>query len=284
MIRLKVIKYCLNISKPGDATQYGSIQRTCEELGYRKFEVFAPSYLASETPDAGEIEEQHLFESQYNLSGYRVHDWFECYEAHANNKRRDGYYLVGETDADIPALRKLQSQSHRCGYCGYTYVGDNPPTFCDDCLSNAYLEDHELRLLRLVSLLEMRETSLLIPRSIRELRWSSLRPELSPAELDELRPRYQHQQQLRLEKVRQQKIAENHAKQEAARRDWLVEDWLLRNGINTDNVIYYTHTDEWCWGWRKVLTIPEKEALRTHLQAIFSAELFERMVFKTSPD
>jgi len=42
---------------------------------------------------------------------------------------------------------------------------------------------------------------------------------------------------------------------------------LLNNGISTENVIFYSHTNKWCFGWRKPLSSDEQKNLFAQLSA-----------------
>lgn len=275
MITLKIAQYSLDTGSTAGRDEYLRIKQVCKDLDHRLFKVIAPDHWKTVFPDAVVIEESYLFSEQYNTTpetgNLRLHDWFEGY-FDEYSKRRAGYYLYGD---DLPALRELQARHYVCGYCGHRYQGEDPPAFCDQCLGSIYLRGDELYLLRMVSLAAERE-QLREPQRPRR----SLRVPLTEAEHAELYPKWEAAQRITLEKKRQKKIADAAVKAELDRRKWMVEDWLLRNAIDTENVIYYSHKDEWCWGWRTSLKPEEAASLKERLRAIFSAELFERMTFK----
>lgn len=56
------------------------------------------------------------------------------------------------------------------------------------------------------------------------------------------------------------------------KRDGLV--LLIENDIDTENVIYYDHTDKFCFGWRKPLSADDQKALLGQLNKIGFVDRF----------
>ena len=136
----------------------------------------------------------------------------------------------------------------KCGYCDHQApVGEKD--FCDNCTSSPYLEVSNLRLLRMepIEAPERRTgKTLKTPRGARPL---------SEEEFAVVMPRYMEAQT----KFREQQAAKLRADVEAGiskiseratiKRDGML--WILNAGIPTENVIFYSHTKTFYFGWRQ---------------------------------
>jgi len=186
------------------------------------------------------LETKCLFDNQWNTDTDRVFDW---YEGIVPNKRiKSGHYL--DITPDMIAVRE---NVRKCGYCG-AHHHDSDKVFCDKCLGSEYLERENLPLLRLQSVSD-----------------NSKRAELSESELEEL---------LTVYKIEQKNSATARLKQKQQReRDSLAQkarnieietealEWLIEHDLFTDNVIYYSHKEVFCFGWRKPLSEDYKSRL-----------------------
>lgn len=89
-----------------------------------------------------------------------------------------------------------------------------------------------------------------------------------------LLPRFQREQmhatnkidRARQEKERADTIARAERDIEHATTERDGKLWLLDNGLKTDNWIFYSHTGEWCLGWRTPLTQAQSEEWRNALE------------------
>ena len=198
------------------------------------------------------LETKHLFESQWNTAeGFRLHNKteFEWPALHI----KEGYYI-----RQNPQMIAVLQGTAKCGYCGHhAPVGEKD--FCDNCISSPYLEVANLRLLRMepIEAPERRTgKTLKAPRGARPL---------SEEELAVVMPRYIEAQT----KVRQEKEKELRAtikrdleqKVELAEIDAKGMLWLLDAGISVENVIFYSHTKTFYFGWRN----PVSKEVRTEL-------------------
>jgi hypothetical protein len=254
--------YRFDSSDPTQAAEYAAL---CAQLrqtpgrGHAMFALADPA--APKNPrDAGPhaqpitLETKHVFNNQWNEAdtdgrqGWRVFDWYEA--IHPNRSLHAGHYL------DItPEMIEIRANTGTCGYCGAHY--DKPwPTFCGQCLDSPHLAGNELHLLRIVSAAEHHAPG-------------HHRAPLTEAEAADLTPRYTHAQVHGQSARGQARIAQRRAdilhKAETTitnardERDGLI--WLLDHAINIENVIYYSHTGRFCFGWRKPLSAAEHSAL-----------------------
>lgn len=245
-IRLRLVKYRLDMRKPEDKAKYKEIKKAAKALGYQLMDCFSGSKhdWMDKLPELHTIETKHLFHDQYNsVEGFRIHDWYE--NIHPNNRfLEEGYYLVGETDDDLERLAMAKRDQLTCGYCG-DRSGVAGQGFCTKCLDSPYLEEKDLHLLRL--------------RSIADDDIRSNRPSLTDDERGALLPLYVQRQTTGATSRNAAKLAKQRAdlhsdfdessREALTKRDGML--WLMDNGLSIDNVIYYSHTDKFGFGWRK---------------------------------
>ena len=212
-----------------------------------------------------ELDPSFLFDNQWNEAGDKGRRLFDYYEESAHNPKfkttRYGHWL--EITPEMVAIR---NQVHKCGYCGQHYPEPTTTGFCTKCLGSEYLEEKELKLLRLLPAANS---------------FNGKRPELSSEEMAILLPAYRREQGLGKEardveklkglRLKVSKIVQD-AKDEAAKKiaDAEIEqdgkNWLLdHNFRGIDNVIFYSHTQRWAFGWRKALSDGEKSYLKDML-------------------
>ncbi len=204
------------------------------------------------------LELRHVFDNQWNTAptetsdkGLRVFDWTQSYLPH-NEKYKAGHYL--DVTAEMQAIR---DNTNACGYCGYQTRAQRGDVFCPQCLDSEYLKASDLHLTRMQAVSAGHK-----------------RAALSEAEREHLLPLYRQAQihgtterGKRRAADRRRRVIEKHAKtteNAENERDGFL--WLLDNGINVDNVIYYDHIGQFCFGWRK----PVDDELRSELLNIIS--------------
>lgn len=190
-----------------------------------------------------DLEIDHLFENQWNTApigdgnGLRVFDWAE--DIYDNRSIKAGHWLE-QTDE----MRRIRRETLKCGYCGHQFPHIAGLTFCTDCLGSEYLKSADLALLRLLPC---------------DTPFATVRAELTETERAELLPRYRDAQlhgnddrsRKRIAEQRR-RIAEKYQVTTAAAKaehDGLL--WLLDHGVKIDNVIYYSHTQKFAFGWRQ---------------------------------
>jgi hypothetical protein len=254
MIKVKLNKYDLDISDDKDAKEYEKIKETCKAHG---FELFEGSYLWSEAkfsswPSEQVIEENYLFDNQYNtVEGCRIFNWYEAYNSQ-NRDSKYGYYLTG----DLEALKQAKERQLNCGYCGKRYSAlealGSKLVFCNACLGSEFLKESELHLLRLKAVSD-----------------KSDRQELSEAEKKELLAIF-HQEQKKAHKLRIAKRLEddrNRLKKELESLK-LQSDFyskMLDFGVY-EKPIYYSHINSFVFNWQEKMAKSEIMLLQKKLK------------------
>ncbi len=262
-IKAELVYYRIDVSRPEGRKAYAELCETLKEIPFETWRINAivagatSKFLKSlqEKLDIHVItsahcqlytreihlETKHLYEDQWNTAeGFRLHNKteFEWPALHI----KEGYYI-----RQNPQMIAVLQGTAKCGYCGHhAPVGEKD--FCDNCISSPYLEVSNLHLLRMepIEAPERRTgETLKTPRSARPL---------SESELAVIMPRYAEAQT----KLREQQEAKLRAEEEAElskvielatiKRDGMI--WILNAGIPTENVIFYSHTKTFCFGWR----------------------------------
>lgn len=221
-------------------------------------------YSEGNSTEEVELESTHLFSNQWNEadkpgSGRRLFDWYQEY---TDLKFRRGHWL--EITPEMAAARR---ETYKCGYCGAQYGPFHKPLpvgpFCLACLDSPYLKPTGLILLRLRPIIEPQADL----------------PELTDAERAELMPLYVERQTTdsdsRAKKARDSERDDVQAKfakaSEAAiaERDGMM--WLWNHGLSLSNVIYYSHTSTFSFGWHS----PVSPEVRSKLLDLLSEFPFE---------
>jgi hypothetical protein len=185
-----------------------------------------------------------------------------------NKKVKEGHWL------DItPEMEEIRQHTLTCGYCG-KYVKDSEPHpwHCEKCLGSEYLKEKDLGLLRLLPV----ATS-----------FNNKSFDMTEEERAEILPAYKEAQGLGLIAREKAAVSRNRKKVaalipnareksrkllDAAKVETEALTWLLDREFNLiDNVIYYTHTGRFCFGWRKP---PDKEE-RSRLLDVLSEFPFD---------
>ena len=190
------------------------------------------------------LETQWLFDNQWACSeGLRIFDWSEA--IYCDNRRLKQGMWLEQTQEMID----IRNNTRKCGYCGAQSTG--PEEFHTACLGSQYLKQGEIYLIRMRAVSER-------PRQF---------PKLTEAEAAVLVPAYEVAQGLgaeerekkahsRLRKKVAALVSEAQVKASAlifeAEKKTTAYTWLLDHKFRElDNVIYYSHTDKFCFGWRE---------------------------------
>lgn len=241
--------YNFDVSKPDDSAAYDALRTKLKAMGLTCFETHGGnSHYLGASVDALKIELETacLFDNQWNtgangaLPNHRVFDWaqdsrYACYSPNI----KKGHWIE-----QTKAMKEARAKTYKCGYCGAHYGPYHKPLpddmACNACLDSEYLTVKDLPLLRLVAVSAKRDDKhgagiigLLMPRYKQaQLHGSTERGKKRIAEKRE-----------RIEKDYKAAIHK-------AETEYKGFTWLMDNGINTDNVIYYSHTNLFCFGWR----------------------------------
>ncbi len=227
------------------------------EVGYKMagqidFEELVRDYDGYEF----EIDDEFVFKDQLNThppdgcdTGLRLFDWRQM--AYPNENIKAGYYLTFDDEFITERRTRL-----RCAYCGEQYRTSNdvgpwkknrPGEWCKKCLGSRYLKEDELHLTMLVGICDDPMKS--VPE------WAK----------EGLLHDYKEAQKLRIEQDKERHIQDIELRFRKKTANAKVEHdgfmWLLKHDIDVDNVIFYDHTSEFCFGWRTPFTAEQREAV-----------------------
>ena len=235
--------YCIFTNTPEGAKEWRDLRTKLEKTNGECFEswgVGSMHYKKELTDKVINLEPKHIFDNQWNTAdGLRVFDWAQDYMPYRNPNLKQGHYLEITQE-----MRDIRNDTVACGYCGFQSRTDKP-YFCPQCLGSQYLKAEDIHLTRLQ------------PVSCKDSR----KP-LSEAEKAERMPLYIKAQTERVTE-RDKKAIARARESVVSKCDKVTADsitkrdgflWLLDRGFRTDNVIFYTHTGRFCFGWRSPLS------------------------------
>lgn len=247
-IKTKLVSYYFDTSEPDQKAAYGALKAELKAQGLRCFETWGGSghYLPfAENGAEVELETKQLFSNQWNTApisgvsdnGLRVFDWAQDYPINFRKCIKRGHYL--EQTAEMQAAR---DNTVACGYCGKQEPAQKGYTFCPHCLDSEYLTSDLLHLTRMQRISDTTD-----------------RAPLTQAEKDHLLPLFKQAQlhgnsergKLRIERKYADLKAARDRAIHRAETEYHGFKWLMDHNVNTSNVIYYSHTDSFCFGWRK---------------------------------
>lgn len=250
--------YRFDVSKADQKAAYDELrENTLKKIG---FPVWAMDMRAGYSSDpaawkfmdkirkcAGDIdlETEHLFDNQWNAAGLRLFNWAEC--KYLSRDIKEGYWLE-QTDE----MREILRNTHKCGYCGAQEPAQKGHVFCPHCLGSTHLTEGSLHLTRM-----------------QPVDATGDRAKLAEAERAHLLPIYQEAQlrgqgarSIAAAKAAREKVESGYnAAIRKAEAEYQGLTWLLDQGLQVDNVIYYSHTGRFCFGWRQGLSESDESAL-----------------------
>lgn len=259
--------YSYDVSQPADREAYARLCADLADIKPRQMHAIGSYYLPNiDGLRQVELETKHLFNNQWNTApgclsenGARVFDWAEkaiFVNGYENRKIKRGHWL--EQTAEMTEIRKATSV---CGYCG-KQEPTGAHTFCPHCLDSQYLTEKDLFLTRMLPVCDT---------------WSKDRAPLTAEEAAERVPLFVQAQthgssergRARMQAQRERILHKAELQIDGAKveRDGFI--WLLDHGINIDNVIFYSHTGRFGFGWRKKLSAAELSALQSAMGAEF---------------
>jgi DNA-directed RNA polymerase subunit RPC12/RpoP len=258
MIKLKFEHYNIDISNEEGKRLYANLIVKIKSLGHdRPFDSLYQSEEFAKYPKEATVETDFLFENQFNTKeGQRLFDWREptVYNGNVRSRRRFGYYI----SEGLELLNEVRRTQYACGYCGKRYDMSKGTTqeFCDACLSSEYLTKERLELLYLVPVIYN-------DKKAHEIRKKSAKT--VPFSWSEIEKKQEIARRERLKREAARKL--ERLKAERALKDYeiSVQIALLENGIEIDNLIYYSHTGSWCLGWRDPITQAQREDWQNRL-------------------
>lgn len=190
------------------------------------------------------LETSHLFDNQWDVTvdspsvpNRRVFDF--AFDYLPNNR----YIKRGHWLEQTAAMRAIRSNTMACGYCGKQEPAQKAYAFCPHCIGSEYTTEKDLHRTRMLQVGQS---------------FGAQRAELSEAEKAHLLPLWKDAQINGNTERDKKRIA---AKRESVARDYknaiakatIERDgltWLMDRGANTENIIFYSPTGRWSWGWR----------------------------------
>jgi hypothetical protein len=258
-IKLKFETYSIYINDDKGKKEYAELVERIESLGHIQNRCFTAIGGVTEI-DFDEdqiIETDFLFENQFNTkSGKRLFDWREYYLPHRTRQDLKCGYFITEGLVELNAARMTQ---YACGYCGKRY---EKPTqvFCDACLSSEYLTKDTLYMLALVPVAYNHDKADKMRKSLARDNpaqdWSEIQKKQEIARVERLKRKAAKKlEDLKIErKIKDYEIA--------------VQIALLENGIDIENLIFYSHTGQWCLGWQEHITEKQLDEFRSAIEAV----------------
>lgn len=230
-------QYRFNTSNPDEAAAWDALVADRKANGVPLFAAISTSKKCPLDGDI-ELETAHIFSNQWNTKDWRVFDFYQGIVPNDNIKA--GHWLEITKE-----MREIRRNTNVCGYCGHQESAARGLVFCDCCIGSEYLKEDDLHLLRMLPAGDH------LPQ----------RNPLTNAEREHLLPQYLDAQirgntardKARIAKARERIESKFTATTNAAKteRDGFL--WLMDHGHNTSNVIYYSHTNRFCFGWRKAI-------------------------------
>lgn len=259
--------YCFDIRKPDQAAAYAKLRKRLTALGLKCFETHGgASHYRPDLAGSVELETAHLFDNQWNTApilraqttgaadrGARVFDWAQDFNSAIGAPKgiKRGHWLE-----QTPEMAEIRRNTLKCGYCGHLEPAAAGSVFCSHCIDSEYLTEDDVR----------KGAVRMVPIDAGTGNWRAL----TEAEAAHWIPQYRKAQvegstvrgRARLAAARAD-IAETYRRQiEAAEHERAGKTWICDNAPGLlANYIYYPHSAEHCFGWRKPLGLAEREAL-----------------------
>lgn len=258
-------RYRFDVSKPEDKEQYAAMVARIKKDGGKARGKWMNAWggdgkrerSKDNTSETVQLETSCLFDNQWNSETERLFDWYEEYPALIGKQFKIGHWLE-----ITPEMAAARTECRKCGYCGKQYgpLHEMPVPadgFCRACLDSPYLKEADLHLLRLLPLTDRRAR---LPLSADE------RAALLPIYVERQTTGSDSRAKARRDKERADVLKKYESETSAAttERDGLL--WLWDKGLSLDNVIYYSHTGTFSFGWRS----PVSESVKSRILDVIS--------------
>ena len=258
-MKTKLHYYRFGLDNAEELKKYRELQKKLKAQGLKCFDSICSNhydwYKKTIKPLDGKeitLETDFLFNNQWNTertetskSGLRVFDWAEA--IYHNPDVKEGMYLD-----QTPEMAEIRRNTLKCQYCGKHYQAAQGHVFCDACLDSEYLEEKQLHLLRLLPVDESKKGS-----ALTDAERANLLPQYIKRQTTGADSRNANKLKRQRETIKSEQ--EETIRNAMTKRDGLL--WLMDHDISIDNVIYYSHTKRFCFGWRSPIEPPVKSAL-----------------------
>ena len=231
---------------------------------YKRFRVWdTSSHETHVKAGTYHVETDHLFDNQSNTKeGFRIFDFADySRNPHVANTRY-GHYIE-----NIDELEAARAKRSKCGYCGHS-EDDADGEWCPKCRGSEYLEPSNYRLLQM------------LPVSSRAKRDAE-----PPADvIADIEKQQMAGAKLRAEKKIAAKIAKLEQDQLNAAHEIEFIRACVELGFHTtllDNLIYYSHTNKFCFGWRKPIANTVASDIERRFKAADLWHMYD-VTFKTN--
>lgn len=256
-LKTVVHTYKFDMTTEAGAAGYAELRETLKAKGLEPFDAIGNRHDERLEGRTIELKTTCLFDNQWNSApvegvsdkGLRVFDWAE--DCQFINGRRTENLRLGYWLEQTDEMKEIRANILKCGYCGKQEPATKGYVFCPHCLDSEYLKVEDLKA----------GATRMQPVSYGSGKWMVL----TGAELIELMPKYKDAQLHGSTERGKARLAKKRADVEAKYKSDLHKTetehnglvWLMDNGVSTDNVIYYSHTDRWAFGCRTPITDAE---------------------------
>lgn len=250
-IKTRLIPYHYDCEIPAENAEYMALVDRLKSQGLKCFESwgggkghYMPFAKFKESGLSVELEANQVFDNQWNTTpilgfsekGYRVFDWAQDHPIDFRKSIKRGHYLE-----QVPEMSELRRNTAACGYCGKQEPMQKGYVFCPHCAGSPYLEVKDLFLTRMQAVSKAKDRA-----PLTEAETAYLLPIYKEAQLHG-----QGERGIAKMKKARETVESTYSKAiDKAETEHAGFIWLLDKGFTIENVIYYSHTNRFSFGWR----------------------------------
>lgn len=201
------------------------------------------------TPEGGcevWLDDKQFWSNQWNTTedspnypNRRVFDWAQDADKVQNGTYRGHFLEI--TDE----MRRIRDETLACGFCGHrVHVAESDSFFCHKCLGSRYLSENQLELLKLLPVSSDREM-----RKVSELELIEIQDAYIDAQLASLFHDGTEKAVQKRDKVLAKVAQDVDRKVATALAEKAGFGWLAERKIDLGQVIFFDHSNEFCFGW-----------------------------------
>lgn len=231
----------------GDAERDKAL-KTAKKLGLKVFSALSMDRNEGRPPEGWHVLDLgHVFSNQYNTDKFRVFEFHDPLVAPYGRcvPLNVGYYI----SEGIEAIRAYQKDLKVCGHCEAQYY-KSAETVCKKCVGSEYLEEKYYPLLNLRNICDEKSPDKPLP----------------PDMLALIQSEQKKTRQRKLEKQRADKLQCLQNDIASAETEYDAFKWLIDADMDFENVIFYSHTRKFCFGWRNAIGVIDAEKLHEKLK------------------